>query len=105
MIINQYPNIKKAALEIAYDNGIINRLTAEDDWLLSLDEVMAGYDQADLVSFDMWLGTLSDEDFNVVATGDQDEAENIEKTFTVPYGGPDNQPLTRMLEDIFDFCL
>ena len=32
MGLNDYPNLRRAAIEIGYDNGCINRCTTEAEW-------------------------------------------------------------------------
>ena len=79
MIIDRFPGIRRIALEIAYDNGMINRYQSQSVWLSSLDEVLGadGVDEADLRVLDEWCLTLSDEDAETLAAGEQTEMEEV----------------------------
>ncbi len=96
-LIRKYPAIQKVALEIAYDNGLINRFQTEDQWLDSLDPIIGadGVDTADLELLDGWCLTLLEEEIITVAAGDQDERAGIENRFPRP-------ELFGLFNDIFE---
>lgn len=100
--IERWPGIRKAALEIAYDNGMINRECSEDAWLKSLDPVLGaeGVTDEDLDRLDAWLLGLSDADLDTLCSGEERDAEGIEAD--CPTGGPDGERLSKLLVDIFE---
>jgi hypothetical protein len=71
----QFPGIAKAALEMSYCNGGINRDRRERDVLKILDAMLAdGADLAlDLPAIDAWLSALSDDDLQTVVDGEETE--------------------------------
>jgi hypothetical protein len=103
--INQYPNLKRVALEIAYDNGMINRFCTEELFLKSLDPIIGaeGTYHADLVVWDEWLGTLTDEQIQIVAAGEQTEMEELMADAPEPVEAHrDDASLGGLLNDIFE---
>lgn len=101
-IIHRYPGIKKAALEIAYDNGMINRFVSPETFLKSCNPALSatGVDVSDLKKLDDWLMGLDNQDLETVCCGEQTDMEGI--SLTCPTGGPDNVKLVFLLNDIFD---
>ena len=79
IIIDTYPGIKRIALLIAYDNGLVNAFCPEEEWLSGLDDVMGaeGVDQSDLVKLDAWCVTLTDEEAETLAYGEQKDTQAI----------------------------
>lgn len=83
------PGISKAALEIAYDNGGINRGRSEDDclkelaaylqenWLSATHSGLKTILYANLLSIDRWLDQLSAEDLSTACAGEETEADAI----------------------------
>lgn len=70
--------IRRAALEISYDNGGINRMRSEADlkrdlraFLRSTDLVTA----AELRAVDRWLSALTDEEMNTVCCAEETEMQ------------------------------
>lgn len=103
--IYAYPNLKRVALEIAYDNGMINRFCSEELFLKSLDPIIgdSGTYHADLVVWDEWLGTLTDEQIQVVAAGEQTEMEELMELCPDPVeASPEDASLSGLLNDIFE---
>lgn len=70
-----YPGIYKAALEIAGDNGGINRGRSEAQHRLDFDAFMsAGQLPAGaLKAIDAWLSALTDDEMHVVCAGEEAE--------------------------------
>lgn len=99
-LIRKYPALTKAALEVAYDNGMVHRDCTEGQFLERQDSVLSSVDASDLSRLEHWLSGLSEEDMSVLCTGDQDDAEIVMQS--CPTGGPDNQQLCRLLDDIFE---
>lgn len=90
----QYPNITKAALEISYDNGGINRERSEADLVRDLGKFLAPMDEDMLANIDGWLGNLSKEDLNTVCAGERTEQRDL-LAAAPPFTGS-------LLNDIFD---
>lgn len=94
----RYPGIAKAALEIAYDNGGINRHRTEAghrrDLNRFLDRQTLPVDV--LVAIDGFLSELSDDDLLLVTAGEQSEAEEFLRTKAAP------PFLGALLNDIFE---
>lgn len=64
-------NITKAAKEIAYDNGAINRTTTEEKVLQRmLGSVVSFYSPADLEIVESFLGSLSEADLETLCVGE-----------------------------------
>jgi hypothetical protein len=93
---HRFPGIARAALEMAYDNGGINRMRSEQDALRDLDAILTdGADIAfDLPDIDRWLASLSDDDLQTVVAGEETEAAQI--IANAPGG------THQILEDIFE---
>lgn len=70
-----YPGIARAALEIAYDNGNINRESTEQDELDELERLLKTWEKNNLQVMDAWLSALSEEDMATVTAG-EDTAMN-----------------------------
>lgn len=100
--IEKWPGLKKAALDIAYDNGMINRCCPEDDWLRSLDPVLGadGVYDADLERWSEWLLTLSEDELSVVAAGE--ETEMLAIMANAPPCDSGEGDLNGLLNDIFE---
>lgn len=105
MIIAQYPALRRVALEIAYDNGMINRLQTEDQWLASLDGVLEcdGCYAEDLEAWSSYLDTLSSRQIALIAAGEQDDPEKVALLAAAPLppSGADGT-LDGLLDDIFE---
>lgn len=96
-VIEEFAGIKRVALEIAYDNGLINRNCTERNWLDSLDPVLGadGVDHADLAVLDVWCMTLTDEEVIDLACGEQDDMKAVAEQCP-------NPELVGLFEDIFN---
>jgi len=91
----RYPGIAKAALEISYDNGGINRDRTEGKMLRELDRFLEGVPYADLLpDIDRFLGKLNEEDLNTICAGEHTDQQAI-----VALGPPFTDTL---LTDIFE---
>lgn len=82
----KFPGIKKVALEIAYDNGIINRSFTESEFLSKVDEILGsdGVDFVDLKRIDDWIATLTDDEIQILAVGEDVEMTALSCTFSYP---------------------
>lgn len=95
-------NIDKAVLEMAYDNGCVNRDRTEGALLNQLERFLAKKDSALLRRFDDWLETLEDDEINLLVAGEESEVA----AFLADQ--PDvelAQAFHNMLDDIFDEVL
>lgn len=105
MIIDQYPNIRKAFLEMSYDNGGINIGRTEEDAIAASEPVMSTIASevicGDLVRLDEWLGTLSDYDIGVLTAGEETEATALAAKGPK---SPDGFPLSDIFNDLFEVC-
>lgn len=73
-----YPGIAKAALEMSYCNGGVNRDRRERDVLKALEPILGECNIAmDLPAISMWLGKLSDEDMLTLVDGEESEQHQI----------------------------
>ena len=68
-----YPGIERAALEISYDNGGINRDRTEASMLHELRQFLASspVPAAELQTINDWVAALSDEDLCTVCCGEE----------------------------------
>jgi hypothetical protein len=102
--IQSYPNLKRVALELAYDNGMINRCCSEELWLSSIEPIIGaeGVYHEDLVAWDAWLGTLTDEEIQTVACGETSDMEKIMANAPESVSSNDEASLNGLLNDIFE---
>lgn len=75
--MSQFPNIEKACLAVALDNGGINRFRSVDKQRREYAKWLAQQDYPNLAEIDQWLGTLSKDDLETVCVGGQDEPGTI----------------------------
>lgn len=96
--LDNYPGLKKAALEIAYDNGMINRNCTEEQYTRSTDPIIGAesvYDE-DLKIWSDWIDNLNDEDLSTLCCGESCEMEEIISK------APKAEFLDGLLNDLFD---
>jgi hypothetical protein len=73
-----HPNIRKACLEISYDNGGVNRHRPETQVRKELDDFLAKRPYSDNFSeIDKWLGNLSKDELQTVCAGEESEMNAI----------------------------
>lgn len=93
---NQFPGIKRACLEIALDNGGINRGRSQKQQAREMRRWLERQPQEILPVIDVWFSSLSDEDLSTACCGGQDEPETQALLATAP-------PFTdQLLNDYFD---
>lgn len=63
MLMDNYPTIKKAIIELAYDNGVVNRLETEEEVLKRLDILVRCYEDSELEKWENILSSLEEEVF------------------------------------------
>jgi hypothetical protein len=78
--LSDFPGIKRAALEIAYDNGGINRFRPEVVVLHELEQFLARQPSELLPDIDGWLSGLSDADLETVCCGEESDQLSLVKT-------------------------
>ena len=103
--IHQYPHIKRVALEIAYDNGMVNRFCTEEMFLKSLDPIIGaeGTYHADLAVWDSWLSERTDDEIQIIACGESSEMDALMEGAPDPVEAHhDDASLTGLLNDIFE---
>lgn len=69
--ISRYPAIQKAALAIAYDNGMVNRGTTEAEFLHRVDKVLQHEPQ--LKAVESVLASFTEEQLDTLCTGEEQE--------------------------------
>ena len=101
-VIRNFLGIKTAALTIAYDNGMINRETSEEDFLDRCDAVIGadGVDLHDLLKINDYLCSLSDEQMNDLCCGEQPQDVLLDAFQTI--SGLDREILNGLLNDLFE---
>lgn len=76
----KFPGIAKAALEMSYCNGGINRGRREKDVLHDLEKVLSrgGIDIAfNLPEISRWLAALADDDLLTVVDGEEGDSDQL----------------------------
>lgn len=74
----RFPNIAKAALEISYDNGGINRGRTEAKMLRELGRYLDGSQYRDcLLDIDRFLGKLTDDELVAICTAEESERQEL----------------------------
>lgn len=74
MNILAYPALRKAIVEIAYDNGCVNRFSTEDEVVQNAcDALVVEYTLDQLKEVNDHLATLTDEDLNELCAGEHQE--------------------------------
>jgi len=71
MIIDLYPTIKKATIEIAYDNGAVHRGRTEQDVLNAVEPVLRCRTITELEAAEVELAGLTFEDLETLCCGEQ----------------------------------
>ena len=90
----KYPGIRRAALEIALDNGGINCRRSVKQQDREFEKWLAKQPEEILPPIDLWLAALSDDDLSTACCGEQEEMAELLK------GAP---PFTdSVLNDYFD---
>ncbi len=75
--MSDFPGIARAALEIALDNGGINRFRSQKQQKREFAKWLAKQPPEVLAPIDAWLSSLSDEQLILVCSGGQDEPETV----------------------------
>lgn len=99
-LIDTYPTLKKAALILAYDNGVTHRMP-EQVWLNNTDSVLGaeGVVTEDLQKLENWCATLSEEQLETLVAGEHDEC--LELIQDCPTNS-DGISLDKLFEDLFE---
>lgn len=98
--IQAFPAICDVASRMAYDNGVVNRQEPIEEFYRTCDNVIADRTHADLVALETWITGLTEEQRDTLADGEETEVQAL--VATGPTGGPDNEPLANLLNDIFE---
>lgn len=101
--IDSYPNIRKAYLEMSYDNGGINIGRAEADALNESERVMGSISVSDedLGRLDAWIGSLSEDQIVTLVAGEEGEAR-----WLAMQGPTDcfSVPIADIFDELFEVC-
>ena len=94
----EFPHITMIAQTIYLDNGKINRHHGEESFLEDLDCILGadGVYYADLKALDDWLSTLTEEERETLADGEQSEMEEIQSR------APNPDICAGLFDDIFN---
>lgn len=101
--VDRYPRIREVALDIAFDNGMVNRESPEAVFLDRVDGILSaegGPTEDDLRRLEAFLATLSLNELTTLACGEAEARAVIDERS--PVGGPDGTPLTHLFADIFN---
>lgn len=95
-----YPGVYKSALEIAYDNGGINRDRSEKRHRREFDRFMVrrGTHEPHLKDIDAWLSALTEEELQNVCAGEESEVIQFMKDRKAPVFTQDI--LTHIFEEV-----
>lgn len=83
-VIRVFPAIKRAALEIAYDNGFIHRNAPELEYIREVDKLLQELPFMKLAELNAWLVGLDPHRFQIACTGEESEMEEVIKTSPDP---------------------
>lgn len=100
--IQEYPNICDIATRMAMDNGCINREETTADFYALCEPVIGdtGVYHDDLLRLDDWIATLSADEKDILADGEETEMKEL--VAKSPTGGPDHTPMASIFSDIFE---
>lgn len=89
------PNIKRAALLIAYDNGMINRKQSEEQYLELVEKAISEFSFSS-EEIDTWLLSLTNGELNTICCGEVSDAQFVLEEQKAPAGTVD------LLDRMFD---
>lgn len=74
-LIESYPHLRNALVELCACNGGINRERAEEEFLRATDPIIGadGVDHEDLVSMDAFIATLTEEERSTLVDGEEQD--------------------------------
>lgn len=73
IVTKNLPNIKKVALNIAYDNGMVNRLESEEDYLHKVATIISKKPIIWCLELEAWLKTKNPIEQDIIAVGEHEE--------------------------------
>lgn len=91
-----FPMITYAALEMAYDNGGINRQRSEADLMNDLDSYLRYKSEWKYVMINIWLMLLTHEELLIVSCGGLDEMQRLMRC--APFGA--DELLNQLFEEV-----
>lgn len=93
-----FPYITLVAQMIYLDNGKINRTYGAESFLEDLDNILGadGVDYGDLQLLDNWLASLTVEERDTLASGEQSEMEEIQNR------APNPELCAGLFDDVFN---
>jgi hypothetical protein len=102
--INCFPLIEQAAIEMAYDNGMVDRKHSEERFREKIYwPVIASADRSDLQKLERYLRSLTSEERHLLIDGEETEVQEMRERTGAPRGGPDGEYLDKIFDDMFDF--
>lgn len=90
------PNLTRAAQEIAYDNGMINRLESEFQFMKKVRRLLADIPDELKTKWEEWFEPLMQDDFEALCNGEESHA------FAILHTAPDWEELKRFLDAVFE---
>ena len=93
--LDLFPNIKQAALEIAYDSCLGDTTEIQIAYLARANGFLENLPVIKLIAMDMWLGGLSPNDLSMACTGEKQEMQEVMVT------APDYEFAQQVLEEMF----
>lgn len=71
------PSFKEACLGVAYDNGMINRFQAEEDWLEKISPILEEKPLMSMARGELWLRNLSEKEMKILCSGEVGDIEAL----------------------------
>lgn len=102
MNIADYPRVKAVVLDIAYDNGMVNRVEPKEATLQRLEEALGaeGVYTEDVDALEAWLGTLTKDQLDTLASGEHGDMGELVSQAPKNWRG---ESVARLFDDVFDF--
>jgi hypothetical protein len=99
--MEKYPNIAEVTLSVATSNGILNRLTTNEAILAAATTALEadGVYTGDVAKLEEWLGTLTKEQKETLADGEEEEMYDLIDNSPTGEAG---YPVGELVEDIYD---
>lgn len=101
-LLQDYPHLRSAVLDVAYDNGGIFIYRTEDAYLEDASPVVHSMgDEADFATADAWLKALTEDELMMFTGGEREEMEALVARAPQREGGCFvNDLLNRLFEEV-----
>lgn len=90
------PNLIRAAKEIAYDNGMINRVEPEKKFIKRVNDLLSKIPDSLKAKWEDWFEPLMQDDFEALCCGESEHAEAVLQT------APDHKELDKFFDAVFN---